>query len=126
MTLFPMYELFDNFSDDFLDDVHRKDNNQLALQGNMNDWGIKIPTSKDTKIRVNYARVTIHHPDFDESFNVAGNHLQSSGHTLIIPLPAIHSTDKAQMRIRIEIFTRSFWIGISRKYIEYNFGLNMA
>jgi hypothetical protein len=126
MILFPMHDLFDNFSDDFLDEVHTKRNNQLALKGNMHDWGITIPTSNENKIRVNYARVTIHHSDFNESFNVAGNHIQSSGHSLIIPLPAVHTVPEAQMRVRIEIFTRSFWIGISRKYIEYNFGLNMA
>jgi hypothetical protein len=120
------YDVFDNFSDDFFeDDFYPKCDNQLALQGNMHDWGIKIPTSDHKKIRINYARVTIHHPDFDESFNVAGNNITTAAHTIIIPLPTVPSARKAQMRIRIEVFTRSFWIGISRKYIEYNFGLNM-
>jgi hypothetical protein len=121
-----MYELFDNFSDDFLDEKEIKQHNKLAIQGNMTDWGIEIPTSTDNKIRVNYARITIHYPNSDESFNIASDRIRTAAHALIIPLPAFASQHKEEMRIRIEVFTRSLWIGISRKYLEYNFGLNMA
>lgn len=121
-----MYALFDHFSDDFLDETALKQHNKLAIQGNMTDWGIEIPTSTDNKIRVNYARVTIHHPNSDESFNITSDHIRTAAHALIIPLPAFASQSKEEMRIRIEVFTRSLWIGISRKYLEYNFGLNIA
>ncbi len=121
-----MYALFDHFSDDFLDETALKQHNKLAIQGNMTDWGIEIPTSTDNKIRVNYARVTIHYPNSDESFNIASDCIRTAAHALIIPLPAFTSHAQEEMRIRIEVFTRSLWIGISRKYLEYNFGLNIA